>query len=416
MGGINIGKDQPQIFVSHAGKQYVHRLIQALLANCYNVLFCSPIWIQQLPAWTKLLPSFLRAPLENELRKRLFKFEGSISIDTRVILAIAKEIIEQIPFFGGVNRAQFFLEQAHDRVAARMVRKRKPKLVIGYEISSLKTFKAARECGAITILDLAQVHFEDTCAIAKKFPAMSYILQNPVYENINARKQAEYELTDYFITLSTLARQSLVANGIPEDRIYVASLGFDINLFTPKSQYAQHKELRLLICGTDLIRKGLGLLVQVLEGLQTTHQIHLTVVGPKSEVKKVLGESSLLTAIDITGFLSHDELVMKYQQADLFVFPSYLDSWAMTVLEAMACGTPVIVTENTGSKDAVIQGGGLVIKSGDPEALKSAIQLLYNDRDKIKVLGIRAREIALQYIWESYYQQIGEIMIRKLAL
>jgi glycosyltransferase involved in cell wall biosynthesis len=72
----------------------------------------------------------------------------------------------------------------------------------------------------------------------------------------------------------------------------------------------------------------------------------------------------------------------------------------------MACGTPVITTENTGAKDAVLQGGGLVIPAGDEEALKNSIRYFYENREQIEIMGRKARQIAEQYTWENYHQQV----------
>ncbi len=108
--------------------------------------------------------------------------------------------------------------------------------------------------------------------------------------------------------------------------------------------------------------------------------------------------------------MTQEDLVKQYQDADVFVFPSYLDSWAMTVLEAMACGTPVIVTENTGSRDAVEKGGGIVIPAGNDLALEDAIKNLYNNRSTLETLGKKAREVAIEYTWEKYYQKLGGVI------
>jgi glycosyltransferase involved in cell wall biosynthesis len=78
----------------------------------------------------------------------------------------------------------------------------------------------------------------------------------------------------------------------------------------------------------------------------------------------------------------------------------------MVVLEAMACGTPVIITENTGSKDAVSKGGGFVIPSGDMDALKEKISFLYRNRTVMEDMGRKAHLVAQQYTWENYYRQV----------
>ena len=109
-------------------------------------------------------------------------------------------------------------------------------------------------------------------------------------------------------------------------------------------------------------------------------------------------------------FMHHEELANQYRQADVFVFPSYLDSWAQTVVEAMACGTPAIVSENTGAKDAVKQGGGFVVPTGDVNGLKDKMLHLYEHRDVVEQTGRKAAKIAAQYTVENYHNQIIEAL------
>jgi len=404
------GSVKGTILVSHSGKQYVHRVVQGLLSNRWRVIFCAPIWFQRLPFWLPWLPSWIKQKLTIELKKRLFSFKGSMELVTWPLIAIRKEIEERIPSIG-ISGAQLKLEKRQDDFTVKQLKRCKPEIVLGYEISSMKTFRVARSRNIITVLDLAQIHYQDVLEIAQSFPEMSYILKNPYLAEINSRKQTEYELADFIITLSSFASKSMINRGIPSEKVYEINLGFDLEVFTPKIEYSSSKELRLLICGTDMWRKGLGLLIQVVKQMELDgYNLKLTIVGPTIEIYKIIRQHGRPSNTEIYDFMSHDELVKKYQQADVFVFPSYLDSWAMTVLEAMACGTPVIITENIGSKDAVIKGGGKVIPSGDKNVLKNAIAFFYNQREEVEASGKKAREIALQYTWENYNRQIEEVM------
>ena len=405
-----MGHSDTLIMVSHSGRQYVHRFIQALLANKKKVIFCTPFWIQHMPGWLNWLPARLRNKLIAELKKRAFSFNGNIKVVQQPFAAVYKEVAERLPFIGNIEREQFRLEKRHDHNTTRQIKRYRPNLIIGYEISSAESFRLARSQRTITVLDLAQIHYEEIIQLANQFEPMHFVLENPQLKEINARKQKEYELADYIITLSSYARQTLIERGFSPEKVYEVHLGFDVKMFTAKSHYKKDRPLQLMICGTDMIRKGLGLLIQVIKLLQEQqYELQLTVIGPSVEVEKAIKKYGSVANMEIIQFLPHEELVKKYQQADLFVFPSYLDSWAMTVLEAMACGTPVIVTENTGSKDAVKKGGGIVIATGDSKALQEAIVTFYNDRFLLEETGKKAHQVAMEYSWENYYREIGEV-------
>ena len=81
------------------------------------------------------------------------------------------------------------------------------------------------------------------------------------------------------------------------------------------------------------------------------------------------------------------------------------------MIEAMGCGTPVIVSENTGAKETVSDGvNGFVIPVEDIAALKQKILFFYNNRDKLESFGKNARKRAENYTWENYRKRIREVI------
>ena len=80
----------------------------------------------------------------------------------------------------------------------------------------------------------------------------------------------------------------------------------------------------------------------------------LIIIGGLSDGKDIL--SKYKGYYRYYPFMKHKELIKFYQNCDIFVLPSLLEGFAQVVIEAMACGTPVIVTDTTGSSDAVIDG------------------------------------------------------------
>ena len=135
--------------------------------------------------------------------------------------------------------------------------------------------------------------------------------------------------------------------------------------------------------------------------------IRLTLIGPAADYDIPQIDKSYFRYFP---FLSHADLVKMHHDLDLFIFPSNIDSWAQVVIEAMACGSPVLVSENTGAKDAVEQGGGFVLPVGDLSAWVKAIEYFYNDRSTLQKAGEEAAKIAQQYTWESYHEQVFDVM------
>ena len=100
--------------------------------------------------------------------------------------------------------------------------------------------------------------------------------------------------------------------------------------------------------------------------------------------------------------MNQQELANALRSADVFVFPSFLDSWAAVVLEAMASGLPVIVTNNTGAAQLVNVKNGVVIPAGNKEALLNAMTNFLQFPQLNQVMGRSAAIIAKEHTWKKY--------------
>jgi glycosyltransferase involved in cell wall biosynthesis len=124
----------------------------------------------------------------------------------------------------------------------------------------------------------------------------------------------------------------------------------------------------------------------------------------------------LVRDLGLTGRISchegvgGDDLVAAYQQADFFFSPSVWEMMPLVVLEAQACGLPLLVTNVSGSQDIVRNGvNGLVVEPGGEAQMAQAIVALAKDEGLRRRLGTRSRELAREYSW-------GKISRRYLAI
>ncbi len=355
------------------------------------------------------LPGGVRTKVEKLFKKKYF---APLQDDRIVMVPFAESVRQAANLVMDAHGEEWVypVERFHDRAVAGRLAEYDPDMVIGYEKSSLETFRKARALGKITVLDLAQVHYSHIMELRRNYRDMAEIVKDEkFYAKINATKAAEYEYTDYILTLSNYARQTLTDAGVPGEKIFTVNLGFDPALFTPKASYRRSGPFNLLFVGQISNRKGVRLLLDTFKELNLPDAT-LTFVGSMADSKATMEKyPGLFTHVP---YLLHDDLVKYYQQADLFVFPSYLDSWAMTVLEAMACGTPVVVSEHTGSRDAVRQGGGFVVPVDDMEALKERILFFYQNREQLEIIGRKAHAAAQAYTWDNYYGQVQKAMMQ----
>jgi len=123
----------------------------------------------------------------------------------------------------------------------------------------------------------------------------------------------------------------------------------------------------------------------------------------------------LMGRVSFAGFVPHGKLEKYYRDADLFVNPSFIDAFPLTIPEAMACGLPVVASDVGGTPEAVAnRETGLLVEPGNAAALADVICGLLADRARLESMGKAARRRAVQHFsWEritddlvAYYRSI----------
>jgi glycosyltransferase involved in cell wall biosynthesis len=398
-----------KIIVSHIGKQHVNALLLGLSKHNLLAKFYTSIAANKFKA-----PQYLSENWKAKIKKQHYNGIEKGKIVHFPLIAFFKKIIKS-EYWGLKTTHKWF-----DVWVASILKTTDYDLLIGYENSNLASFKATKKQGKITVLDLTGVHHGFQNGVLTKAG---------VYKNqkelayISEQKNRALAYTDYIIALSSFAEKTLVDNGFPANRIYKAFLGINQTVFTPKQQYnvsenaggaflesddSKPKCLELYFVGTLSYRKGLPFMMNLLDALiKRKLNVRLTLIGPVDDFPVPELNAPYFRYFP---FLKHAELVKMHHDLDLFIFPSHIDSWAQVVIEAMACGSPVLVSENTGAKDAVAQGGGVVLPVNNLQEWVNSIEFYHNNRHFLKKTGEKAALVAKQYSWDAYHQQVFEIM------
>ena len=130
----------------------------------------------------------------------------------------------------------------------------------------------------------------------------------------------------------------------------------------------------------------------------------LVVVGDGSqrEPLKKLARDLNLTATVFTGRIEHEKIQEQYSAAHIFLNGSKIDNQPLSILEAFACGLPVVTTDAGGIPDIVIDGEtGCVVPTGDYEALAKRTLELIAEPQKALSMARRAREECARYTWNA---------------
>ena len=260
-----------------------------------------------------------------------------------------------------------------------------------------RSFEQAKRIDIATVLDMP-VH-----------PQVKYYVDEE-YERfggtrvpLSLRERAEIELSDYVFAPSDFVVKGLVDSGFPEERVIKIPFGVDVDRFKPGPEKS-NGSFRILFVGNLGLRKGFQYLLEAFTQLSLPG-MDLTIIGsPVDRVsEKILNSYNGL--FRWIPNVSYQQLHEWYQASDVFVFPSLAEGSAMVTYEAMACGLPLIVTENSGS---IVRDGvdGFLIPIRDIQAIKERIRLLYNDRQLARRMGQMARQAVESYTWKHYRDRV----------
>ena len=209
-----------------------------------------------------------------------------------------------------------------------------------------------------------------------------------------------------FLVASSFTRSTLVEQGTPFASIHVIPYGVDTNRFLPDSarQAPSSGKLRLLFVGRINQRKGIKYLLEAMR-LVGSERIELTVCGrvvDNLELFRSFGDRIL-----VRPDVSAKELVAAYQQADLFVFPSVAEGFGQVLLEALACGLPVLSTTHTAAPDLIVNGRqGFIVAPRSAEQLADRIEWALAHREDLFAMRSEARRLAEQFTWQRFREGV----------
>lgn len=261
----------------------------------------------------------------------------------------------------------------------------------------------------LTIYDLSFVRFPQLFR-----PFNRWYLQT--FSRVSARR------ADAVIAISESTRHDVIsAFGVNPNRVHTVYCGADdifhplsaaqIAAFRAEKNLPAHFIFRL---GTIEPRKNVeGVIRAYAAWRRRDPSAPLLVIGGGKgwyyqEVFRLVETLGLTEDIRFPGYIPQDDLPLWYNAADVFVYPSHFEGFGLPVLEAMACGTPV-VTSDVSSLPEVAGDAALLVSPTDTDALSTAMERAFTDAALAQSLRERGLRQAAQFSWEKTARQTVKI-------
>lgn len=212
--------------------------------------------------------------------------------------------------------------------------------------------------------------------------------------------------------------------GLDPNKIHVVPEGVDCKLFRvldEPERLAKWCQSRLgstrpfiLYTGKPTRRRNLPNLVEAFGELRRRSDVphRLVLVGmdlPGSPLTPVVERLGLQDHVQSIGFLPHEEIVLAYNAADLFVYPSSYEGFGMPVLEAMACGTPAIALNNTAFPEFA-GGVACLLPDAEVSTLRDGMATLLGDPRRTTEMAAEGPKRAAAYDWRIVSHRYIELM------
>lgn len=230
---------------------------------------------------------------------------------------------------------------------------------------------------------------------------------------------------DWIITISEFSKNEIVKYlKYPSEKIFVVPCGVDLTIYRSDLDEKKNSEIKekfgitgsyYLYLGTLEPRKNIPLILTSYADLKKHSAVKipkLVIAGKKGwgyqELFEKVKEYGLENDVIFTGYISEEEKPFLLKGAICFLFPSLYEGFGIPPLEAMACGTPVIVS-NKASLPEVVGEAGLLVDSDDSAKMRSYMEQLLNDPIYRNKLGELCRSRAEAFSWTSAAAKLLEV-------
>ncbi len=282
--------------------------------------------------------------------------------------------------------------------------------------NSPKLIRRAHQDGSVVLGECVNTHIDYMRSILCEEYELLGLVDKPRVHSWEKKMVEELEETDHILAPSGFVKKTLTDKGLPADNIHVIPYGANLTRFYPAPQKRKDAVFRVIMVAQLNPRKGHKYLLEAWKKLNLPNAELIFIGAMRPEMEKVLKPYQGLYTYK--GVVQNHELIKYLHESDVFVMPSIEEGCSVAPLEAMACGLPVIISENTGA-DAYFKEGihGYVVPIRSAEAIAEKLLKLYSEpdlREQIRNNNIAATQQDLSWLkYADNLQQLYKKLISK---
>lgn len=390
----------PQAVVVHAGNRDHYQLAAALHeADLLDALVTD---VYGFDSGNKLLAPFLRTKLLARLqaKRTCSELDGAnVKISLRALSAL-------VLTNANTNR---YKDKVLSRLARRVAERHKSALFC-YSYYAYEAFAHGQHALKHRFIFQLHPHPQSVRTLLKeemeRVPQARTSLMNEHELSLSGKEfetlSAEPHLANGWVVASSYTARTLAEHGVARKRIHVVPYGVDGARFIAREKPPERSEpFRIIFVGSMGQRKGLSYLLDAVRRLRSP-RIKVSLCGRGMIDHNLLDEYKDLD-LEINVGLPVEDLIRQLHKADVFVLPSLTEGFAHVVLEAMACGVPVITTPNTCAEDVMADKvHGFIVPIRDARAIAEKLSWAIENRNELAEMGAAAARQARMFTWARF--------------
>ena len=228
-------------------------------------------------------------------------------------------------------------------------------------------------------------------------------LMEDVHKSRWMERMTHYVLrnTTYFTSDANVTREKAIKYGMNPERTVIFPWGIDLQHYAPDpDHWSLNADHFTLFCNRSWEpRYGVDVLARAfLKVAQRNENVHLILLSGGSQgkvIRGILHNGSVLDRVTFGGQISQEDLPNLYQDADIYISPSHVDGSSVSLMEALACGLPCLVSDIPANKEWISEGlNGWLFRDGDENDLAEKILAAIAQREKWPEMGRAGRRSA----------------------
>jgi glycosyltransferase involved in cell wall biosynthesis len=220
-----------------------------------------------------------------------------------------------------------------------------------------------------------------------------------------------------FVAISASTKQDLVSRGVPEQNVDVVLCGLDHGRYRLLRGVDRFETPTIVHFGRVRKYKAIDVVIDAFARIrQTLPDARLIIIGDGPELANLKNHARRLglgDSVEFTGRLETERMVELLNRSHLFMNASPKEGWGLTVLEANACGVPVVGSDRPGLKDSILhEKTGFLVEYGDVEAFAARGLQLLTDTDLWRRMSAAGLEWSQSMTWDRTADEMEPLFVR----